>query len=244
MLIPETHRPGRLRQPAAWHREPGRGADGRRDQDRRRAGGGTADRRGRTADRPEPAGRDLAAQPAEPAERGERRPGRPVPDPRADQPADRGGRDREHDAGRRARAHRGDRPAPCRRRPAPAHRRAVPRRVGDARHARRADRHLHRRRHRGDLRRGQELDRRAEPGLHPARAADRQRRRAAGGRLPGAARGHGPARWPPCGHASNTAMERNDDAHYRAGLACWPARPAAARSWPPARPRPRDRTRR
>ena len=39
-----------------------------------------------------------------------------------------------------------------------------------ARHARRADRHLHRRRDGGDLRRGQGLDRRAEPGLHPARA--------------------------------------------------------------------------
>ncbi len=41
---------------------------------------------------------------------------------------------------------------------------------------------------RGDLRRGQGLDRRAEPGLHAARAADRQRRRPAGGRLPRAAR--------------------------------------------------------
>ena len=60
--------------------------------------------------------------------------------------------------------------------------------VHGARHARRADRHLPRRRDRGDLRRGQGLDRRAEPGLHAARAADRQRRRPAGGRVPGAAR--------------------------------------------------------
>ena len=37
---PGEHGAGRLRQPGAWHREPGRGPDGRRDQDRRRAGGG------------------------------------------------------------------------------------------------------------------------------------------------------------------------------------------------------------
>jgi len=111
------------------------------------------------------------AQPAEPAERGERRPGRPVPDPRADQPADRRGRHREHDPGGGARAHRGDRPAPRRRGQAPAHRGAVPGRVHGARHARRADRHLHRGRGRRDLRRDQELDRGAEPGVHAARAA-------------------------------------------------------------------------
>ncbi len=144
-----------------------------------------------------PAGRDVPAQPAEPAERGERRPGRAVPHPRAGQPVHRRGRDREHDAGRRAGADRGDRPAPRRRRPAAAHRRPVPGREHRAGHPRRADRHLHRRRNRGHLRRGQGLDRRAEPGLHPARPAHRQRRRPAGGRIPRAARrADQPARGP------------------------------------------------
>ena len=45
-------------------------------------GGGAADRRGGTARRPEPAGRDIPAQPAEPAEPDQRRPDRIVPDPR------------------------------------------------------------------------------------------------------------------------------------------------------------------
>src|SRR5580692_3767275 len=115
-------------------------------------------------------------------------PGRPVPDPGADQPADRGGGDREHDAGGRAGAHRGDRRAARRRGPAPAHRRAVPRRINGAGHARRPDRNLHRRRDRSDLRGRQGLDRRAEPGLHPARPAHRHRRRPARGRVSGAAR--------------------------------------------------------
>ncbi|MGH3285438.1 MAG: ABC transporter permease, partial [Streptosporangiaceae bacterium] len=73
--------------------------------------------------------------------------------------------------------------------PAAAHRRSVPGREHGAGHARRADRHLYRRRDRGHLRRGQGLDRGAEPGLHPARAADRQRGRLPGRRVPGAARG-------------------------------------------------------
>ena len=43
MLIPEK-RLWPIRQPAAGHRDPGRSPDGRRHQDRRGAGGGTADR--------------------------------------------------------------------------------------------------------------------------------------------------------------------------------------------------------
>src|SRR5437763_1237699 len=79
--------PGGLRQSGAGHRDPRRSPDGHRHQDRRRGGGVTGDRRRRTADRSAPAGCDAAAKPAEAAGRGERRPGWPVPDPRADQPA-------------------------------------------------------------------------------------------------------------------------------------------------------------
>ena len=63
MLIPENDRAGRLRQPAARDREPERGPDGRGDQDRRRAGGGPAAGRGRTAGGP---GRLVVTSPPNP----------------------------------------------------------------------------------------------------------------------------------------------------------------------------------
>jgi putative ABC transport system permease protein len=114
----------------------------------------------------------------------------------------------------------------ARRCPAPAHCRAVPRRINGAWHARRADRHLHRRRDRGDLRRRPELDRPAEPGLHLARPADRQRRRPARGRVSGAACGPDEPAGGTTARVNRGApdakgrLERNDDAHpYRLGSA-------------------------
>jgi len=66
---------------------------------------------------------------------------------------------------------------------------------------------------RGDLRRGQGLDGRAEPGIYAARAADRQRRRPAGRRLSSAARrADQPARGA-AARVSRGTPERNEDAY-------------------------------